>query len=240
MFLKSNSEIINKTFQTLQSTKELFISSLIYGARYTGKRTLVKEVFQNSTWVDGDNIEQIKFALENNSHIVIDNFQKIQNFDELEFGNVNVVAIYHKETYDKRLENKFAFIYNIPSLADRKDDIKLFTQFYTKKAKKLFDIEYNINLQEKDLDISNNLKSLKKSIYKAIIHKTVSKNELYNIMYNYFVKHYEGKNVYKEQLELFEKALITAGLDIYGSQLKLSDILGINRNTLRKKINEQL
>ena len=102
----------------------------------------------------------------------------------------------------------------------------------------LFDIKENIELGSRDLDISNNLKSLKSSIFKATLYKSVSKDELYDIMYYNFLKNYEGKNVYKEQLELFEKALISAGLDIYKSQLKLSDILGINRNTLRKKINE--
>ncbi len=47
-----------------------------------------------------------------------------------------------------------------------------------------------------------------------------------------------GFNIYKRELELFEKALIVAGLEKYGSQLKLAQALGINRNTLRKKINE--
>ena len=238
MFLHSNSKQINKTFQIIQATKELLVSSLIYGESNTGKKTFIREIFKNSTWVDGSNIEDVKFSLKNSDNLVITNFEKILNYKELEFENINIVAILNSKTYDKNLDNKFAFIYYMPPLRDRKEDVKLFTNYYLKSAKKLFNIKENIELESRDIDISNNIKSLKSSIFKTVLYKTVSKDELFDILYYYFLKNYEGKNVYKEQLELFEKALITAGLDIYKSQLKLSDILGINRNTLRKKINE--
>ncbi|TNF45412.1 MAG: Fis family transcriptional regulator, partial [Epsilonproteobacteria bacterium] len=42
----------------------------------------------------------------------------------------------------------------------------------------------------------------------------------------------------REHLGLYEKPLIEAGLKKFGSQLQLSQVLGINRNTLRKKIHE--
>ena len=54
----------------------------------------------------------------------------------------------------------------------------------------------------------------------------------------YLETHLEGNSAYKEHLGLYEKPLIEAGLHKYGSQSKLSQILGINRNTLRKKIHE--
>jgi len=47
-----------------------------------------------------------------------------------------------------------------------------------------------------------------------------------------------GNNAYRENLPIFERPLIEAGLKRYRSQLRLSSILGLNRNTLRKKINE--
>jgi DNA-binding protein Fis len=47
-----------------------------------------------------------------------------------------------------------------------------------------------------------------------------------------------GNNEYKEHLNLYEEPLIEAGLKKFGSQLQLSQVLGINRNTLRKKIHE--
>ncbi len=238
MFLNSGNSTVNKIYQSLQATKELMVSSLIYGEEFTGKKSLIKQIFNNSAWVDGENLKDVKTALELNSHIVITNFEKVNNLDILEFENVNIVAIYNGKTYNKILENKFAFIYYMPSLIEREEDIELFKNHYTKEAKEIFDVTEDINIEKKDLDISKNLKSLKSSIFKTILFKSVQKEDLTYVMFNYFLKHYEGNNVYKEQLELFEKALIEAGLQIYGSQLKLSEILGINRNTLRKKINE--
>ena len=58
------------------------------------------------------------------------------------------------------------------------------------------------------------------------------------ILYHYLLKHLDGNDGYREHLGLYEKPLIEAGLKKFGSQLQLSQILGINRNTLRKKIHE--
>jgi len=240
MFINSNSEIVNKIYQTLQATKELMVSSLIYGEEYTGKKTLIKKLYANSAWVDGSNIGDIKEALKNNSSVVITNFEQVRSLDILNFENVNVVAIYNGKEYSKNLENKFAFFYYMPSLIEREEDIKLFANHYSKEANEIFNIKNGAEIELKDIDISQNLKSLKRSIFRNILFKNVTEDDLSSIMYQFFLKNYKGINVYKEQLEIFEKALLKAGLDIYGSQLKLSEVLGINRNTLRKKINENL
>jgi DNA-binding protein Fis len=66
----------------------------------------------------------------------------------------------------------------------------------------------------------------------------MDKNHIEEAIYYYIMEHIDGNNAYKEYLELYEKPLIEAGLKKYGSQLQLSQVLGINRNTLRKKIHE--
>ncbi len=53
-----------------------------------------------------------------------------------------------------------------------------------------------------------------------------------------YMRNLDGNNAYRENLPIFERPLIEAGLKKYRSQLRLSSILGLNRNTLRKKINE--
>jgi len=238
VYINSNSPTVNKIYQSLQSIKGLLVSSLIYGEEFTGKKTLVKKIFPDYIWINGEDTEQLKSALKEYSHIVITNFEKVNNFDILNFENINVIAIYNGKIYDKRLENLFAFIYYFPSLIEREEDIEQFSNYFLKESKDIFDINEDIKIYAKDIDISKNLKSLKSSVYKTVLYKTIDKKELKTILYNYFLRNYKGINVYKEQLEIFEKALISAGLDIYGSQLKLSEVLGINRNTLRKKINE--
>ncbi|HIP51799.1 MAG TPA: Fis family transcriptional regulator, partial [Campylobacterales bacterium] len=55
---------------------------------------------------------------------------------------------------------------------------------------------------------------------------------------NYLFEEIKGNNAYREHLGLYEKPLIEAGLKKYKSQLKLAGVLGLNRNTLRKKIQE--
>ncbi|HIC42959.1 MAG TPA: Fis family transcriptional regulator, partial [Sulfurimonas sp.] len=47
-----------------------------------------------------------------------------------------------------------------------------------------------------------------------------------------------GNNDYRNFLYLFEAPLIKAGLEKFKTQLQLADKLGLNRNTLRKKIAE--
>jgi len=88
------------------------------------------------------------------------------------------------------------------------------------------------------LDLSNNTKSLKQSIYRYVMRQNMSVDDIKSAIYEYIYQNLKGKNGYKEYLHLYEEPLINAGLSKYKSQLKLSSILGINRNTLRKKILE--
>ncbi len=240
MFLINHSVVINKIYQSLCSTMDIFVSSVIYAERYSGKTEIVKKVYKNSFWVDGSNLQDIQKALKEHHYIVITNFEKISDLDSLNFENVNVVAIYNSDRLSKRVENKFAFIYHIPPLIQREDDIKVLADYYTQEAKEIFNVEKDIIVDSLEIDVSKNLKSLKSSIYKNILLNNLDKDDLSYLLYHYFLKNYDGNSVYKEQIELFEKVLIEAGLELYKSQLKLSDVLGINRNTLRKKINEYL
>jgi DNA-binding protein Fis len=66
----------------------------------------------------------------------------------------------------------------------------------------------------------------------------MNKKDIQAAVHSYILKELHGNNGYKEHLALYEKPLIEAGLQKFGSQLQLSQILGINRNTLRKKIHE--
>jgi DNA-binding protein Fis len=67
----------------------------------------------------------------------------------------------------------------------------------------------------------------------------MNEKEIQNVLYQYFLKNLEGKDAYKSYLGFYEIPLIEAGLKKFSSQLKLAEVLGINRNTLRKKIHAQ-
>jgi DNA-binding protein Fis len=91
-----------------------------------------------------------------------------------------------------------------------------------------------LNNGEKNLNIDKYLKDKKTEIdpFEDIIRRKI-KN------YAEKIKNVEINDVYKSIMGLTEKIIIEEILNLYNfNQLKVSKLLGINRNTLRKKINE--
>jgi len=97
---------------------------------------------------------------------------------------------------------------------------------------------FDVDMHQLPLNLSKNSKSLKKSIYLYLVQHSMNSSEIEEVLYHYLLKNIDGNDAYREYLSLYEKPLIHAGLKKYGSQLQLSQVLGINRNTLRKKIYE--
>ena len=133
----------------------------------------------------------------------------------------------------------FAFIYTMPSLQERPEDINYLKELFIKEASSTLMIENNtFEAEEIPLDLTKNSKSLKRSIYIHLMKYNMQDKDIEEILYHYLLKHLDGNDGYREYLGLYEKPLIEAGLKKFGSQLQLSQVLGINRNTLRKKIHE--
>jgi len=99
-------------------------------------------------------------------------------------------------------------------------------------------IEEEVTLDPTFFDLSKNSKTLRKSIYHQIMYRYADTEIIEGMLFHYFLNTLEGNNGYKEHLYLYERPLLQAGLHKYGSQLQLAQVLGINRNTLRKKIHE--
>ena len=233
----SNSTHIDNIVKGLTLTKSLFVSSLLVGEAHIGKKTLIKSLFPNSTYVDALNYEELKSALESSSELIIYNFEKLLDFEQLNFENKRIIAIANRIDNTKKIEKKFAFIYKMPKLEER-EDLNLLIEFFQSQIQKELMLDYPIEITPTELDLSENIKSLKASLYRQLIYKTLNRQELKKIIQNYLYEHLEGNNAYREHLDLYEKPLLIAGLKKFKSQLKLSSILGLNRNTLRKKIQE--
>jgi len=236
-FLTHSSHIHN-IIKGFNLTKSLFVSSILIGEPHTGKKTLIRYLFPNTPMVSGDDYTKVQEFFKNNNEIIIINFEKLTNFENLDFNNKRVVALANYVGNKSTIDDLFAFIYTMPPLKERPEDIKLLCDHFSKEVTKNLMLDRNMTIDLSRVDITNNVKSLKKSIYNQAFIQNCNRNDIEAILYGYLYSKLEGNNDYKEYLPLFERPLIQAGLAKFHSQLKLSDILGINRNTLRKKIYE--
>jgi len=237
VYFLSNLPQIDNIVKGFTLTKSLFVSSLLVGEEHTGKKTLIQTIFPNSIYIDANNSEELFSALENHDEIIIYNFEKLLDLDSLNFENKRIIAIANHIENRAKIEKKFAFIYQMPTIKEREDREELIRYFQNKIQEELM-LDKEIALDLEKLDFSQNIRSLKASIYKQLMSRTLSSDEIESILFEYLMDSIDGNNAYREHLYLYEKPLIKAGLQKYKSQLKLSNILGLNRNTLRKKIQE--
>ncbi|WP_294951492.1 helix-turn-helix domain-containing protein [Sulfurovum sp.] len=235
----TKSEQIQNIIKGFNLTKTLFVSSIIIGEANIGKKSLARYLFPYSHLVSGRNQQEVEAALEEYDELIITDFEKLNNQESLDFDNKRIIATANFIGNYTTIDNLFAFIYTMPSLKERHEDALYIKEYFIKEAQHdLLLEEKDFNLSKVPMDLSTNSKSLKKVIYEHLMIHSMDKQSIEEAVYTYLLEHMEGNNAYKEYLELYEKPLIEAGLKKYGSQLQLSQILGINRNTLRKKIHE--
>lgn len=220
-------------------TKTLFVSSIIVGEAHTGKKTLARYLFPQATLVSGGNQAEVELALAENEELIITDFEKLSNQNRLDFSNKRIIATANYISNASHIDDTFAFIYRMPSLNQRMDDtLYLRDKFITEVISTLIMKKEDIQIEDISLDLSSNSKSLKKSIFQHVVKVSLSITDIQDMIYTYLYNHYEGNDNYRLHLGLYEIPLIEAGLKKYGSQLQLAQALGINRNTLRKKIHE--
>jgi DNA-binding protein Fis len=238
--LTSRSETVQKIIKSLNLTRPLYVSSILIGEPYTGKRTLIKDLFPDLPLADGRDQEAVESLLLEADALIIEHYESIPNTDRLDFDQKHVIAIADYVGNSRALDETFAFIYTLPPLRERPEDIELYTELYTREAQDIFMVEDAVTIDKSRLDISQNLRSLRSSIYREMLLQHTQKSDLERALYHYFVRSLPQEADYHQNLALFEKPLMEAGLHLYGSQLRLAEALGINRNTLRKKIHAWL
>lgn len=235
----TTSEKIEHIIKSCNLTKTLFVSSIIIGEPHTGKKSLARYLFPQAFLVSGKDQEAVNKALENYDELIISDFEKLSNPSSLDFSNKRIIATANYLGNASLIDDLFAFIYTMPSLKERPDDVEYLKTLFTKEACETLMIEETkVDMSSLPINLTMNAKSLKKSLYLDIVKLTMEENEIQEVIYQYILKHLDGNDGYREYIGLYEKPLIEAGLLKYGSQLQLSQVLGINRNTLRKKIHE--
>ena len=235
----STSEKIQHIIKSFNLTKTLYVSSIIIGDAHTGKKSLARSLFPDAPLVSGEHQEEVELALENYDELIITDFEKLTKQNGLDFTNKRIIATANYMGNSSLIDDIFAFIYTMPSLQERPEDVTYLKEVFIKEASDILMLEKNmISTNNITLNLTKNTKSLKKSIYTHLLKQSMQATDIEDVLYTYLLNHLDGNDAYKEHLHLYERPLIEAGLKKFGSQLQLSSILGINRNTLRKKIHE--
>lgn len=235
----TQSEPIQHIIKGLDLTKTLLVSSIIIGEPHSGKKALVTHLFPNTAMVSGTDQEAVEAMLETHDELIITDFEKLSNMEKLDFDNKRIIATANYISNQQTIDALFAFIYHIPPLRERPEDTYYLKQRFIQQACSDLMIE-TTEVRPEDIpsSLSHNSRSLKKSVYQYLLYRNMKKEEIQQAVYHYCLEHLQGNNGYKEHLDLYEVPLIEAGLQKFKSQLQLSQVLGINRNTLRKKIHE--
>jgi len=237
-YIPSRNPKVKQIEESLKLAKNLYLSVMVMGEKGVGKRRLVREIFPNLPWGSGEDLKHLKQLLSQEQELIIENFELIKSLDELELDNKRIIAISDIDRDMDYYDSIFAFIYKMPPLKERPEDYEILIDAYVKRAKELFCIKSEIDKESLTPDLSGNFNSFRSSILRETLLMDLSKEELKRALYLFFIKRLDKEGDYKENLALFERPLLEAGLKIYGSQLKLAKALGINRNTLRKRLNE--
>ncbi len=222
--------------------KSLNINALISGEKGVGKHKLALYTIDAPT-IDGSKLQELLKALEINDRLIIKNFDKISNFakvkNALELHKTRIIATSVSSIGSKIEDDFFSLKIYIPPLSERSEDINGLSQLFYEEAREIFGNQPNeLELKKVEIDLSENCYSLKKSIFSAYLKNTFNEKDILGIMENFLYEKIGFGNDYRNLLYFFDIPLIKSGFKKFGSQLAMSKAFGLNRNTLRKKINE--
>jgi len=229
-----------QAFKTATLLKTLNVNALITGEVGVGKRSLAHYILPDAPILDASNYDELLAALESVTNVVITNIENSPNIkkilDVLSSNGIRVVATAKSSYYNKDADKFFSVKFEIPPLRERAEDVNELIQKFIKEASLLFSSKDELKVKHFKPDLSQNANSLRRQVMINYLLQDIQEDELMEILQNYLHKHLGSNNDYKKFLHLYEVPIIKAGLQRFKSQLQLSDKLGLNRNTLRKKM----
>jgi DNA-binding NtrC family response regulator len=238
-FLTASSASV-EAFKTANLLKALSVNAMIIGERGTGKLTLARYILPNAPIVDASHFEELLEAIERNSEIIIHRLDDVANLkrliDTLQRTQTRVIATGGYRYTQEQLEEIFSIRLVLPPLDQRHEDITLLVNLFVEEAKNTFGRSDGFNTQDFLADVSENAISLRRQVYLHYLLNSIKENDLMEIVERYLVDKLGSNNDYRQFLHLYEVPLIRAGIKRFKSQLQIADKLGLNRNTLRKKI----
>jgi len=235
------SEVSKEIKNSAELLKSLDINALIIGQRGVGKKSLAKYIAPDANIYSAkelqDDITDNVITL-SNCTVILENIDEITNIDLLtnwiDNNSIKVIATSKKDELNSKLADIFSITIEIPPLDKRKEDIKPLANKFAKEAADVLGIKDRpskliVNTQE-------NAYSLRKSIYFSYLFESIGENEIMMLLENYMLANMEGENLYRDFSYLFEAPLLRASQKKYKSQVQMAKNLGLNRITLRKKL----
>ena len=231
-----------EALRTATLLKTLQVNALISGAKGTGKQTLAKVILPNAVTLDARDFENVLNALESNDEVVLTHIEHCPNItlllERVKAEKIRLIATATSEYLSETLRDFFSVKMALPSLRERPEDVELLIEHFGAEADRIFDMVSENTLLDKQPDLSENAYSLRKQIFFERLMGGVGEAEVMQVMERYLQSYMGSHNDYRKFLHLYEVPLIRTGLKMFKSQLQLAERLGLNRNTLRKKIAE--
>jgi DNA-binding NtrC family response regulator len=234
------SEVSFQAKKTATLLKTLTVNALIMGEVGVGKESLARFILPDAPVIDASNFEELLTTLESTREIVIINIDNSPNLkrivDAINLHSIRVVATSKHSFNNEHIDDLFSIKFDIPPLKERMEDVTLLVQKFIQDAASLFGKNDAFKIEKFIPDLSQNALSLKRQVMIHYLLQDIKDIELMDIMQNYIQERLGSNSDYRNFLYLYEVPLIRAGIKKFKSQLQLSDKLGLNRNTLRKKI----
>ena len=235
---KNSKEILNSA-HLLQSVE---VNALIYGNSGVGKKSLAKYILPNAKIYKAKQLQQDisdNIVTIQNEAIIIDKIENITNIELLitwlNDNNIRIIATTQKQDLNSKLNDLFSITIELPCLKEREDDVKALVNKFSHEASKTLDLPTMVP-SKLMINLSNNAHSLRKSIYFSYLFETIGEDEILMFMENYMYSNMQGDTSYKDFLYLFEVPILKAAEKKYKSQVQMAKHLGLNRITLRKKL----
>ena len=217
------------------------VNILILGNEGLGKKLLANEIIKDVQSFDALLLEELintkKINLAHYKTLIIYDLHNVLNKNEFLFNCKDLKIIATTLNDGNEYANTFAVKIQMPSLNTKSEDFKYISNEYIKEAT-ILSQNTNINKDEIKYDLSQNGITLKKSIFKSIFNSSLNEDEFIKSFEDYLYEEVKKGKTYKELLGLFEIPLLNASKKAFKSQLKISNQLGINRITLRKKLDQ--
>ncbi|NLU34026.1 helix-turn-helix domain-containing protein [Wolinella succinogenes] len=222
----------------------LQVNVLIEGEEGVGKTTLAKEILQDFEILDLSRVQKKEHQNLHSKPILLKDFESLQHDETflswLKRYDGRIVATSKTPIHSALMDDIFGVVLFVAPLREREEDVEVLKGLFIQQAKDFFGLDENlkVDIKKSRIDLNKNAKSLKKSIFLHLFQQQLSPQEFLNVVENFLLGQLSGEDDYKKLLYLFDAPIIKAAMHKQKSQLKAAKMLGINRNTLRKKIHE--